>query len=173
MAYPLISQCSEHSALHNRHQACLCLLMTDNIEQRRAHTVGPMLINVAARCNIFWRSWRLLSELLKSQVLTLMKVTRETVGDTGKPAMFMIWCPLWTSDVKCFLCSQDLVLYYFSAHWCPPCRQFTPMLKDFYEVTRLLMKIKIKYVFVRKLKESRLSLFLLIARLRTWPPTWR
>jgi len=28
---------------------------------------------------------------------------------------------------------KDLVLYYFSAHWCPPCRQFTPMLKDFYE----------------------------------------
>merc|ERR1711963_1111230 len=28
--------------------------------------------------------------------------------------------------------SKDLVLYYFSAHWCPPCRQFTPMLKDFY-----------------------------------------
>ena len=33
--------------------------------------------------------------------------------------------------------SQDLVLYYFSAHWCPPCRQFTPMLKDFYEVQLL------------------------------------
>ena len=30
---------------------------------------------------------------------------------------------------------KDIVLYYFSAHWCPPCRQFTPMLKDFYEVT--------------------------------------
>ena len=45
-----------------------------------------------------------------------------------------------------FLCYQDLVLYYFSAHWCPPCRQFTPMLKDFYEVTRLLMKVKNKYV---------------------------
>merc|ERR1711963_1080037 len=28
--------------------------------------------------------------------------------------------------------SKDLVLYYSSAHWCPPCRQFTPMLKDFY-----------------------------------------
>jgi len=32
---------------------------------------------------------------------------------------------------------KDLVLYYFSAHWCPPCRQFTPMLKDFYEVQLL------------------------------------
>merc|ERR1711909_98006 len=28
--------------------------------------------------------------------------------------------------------NKDLVLYYFSAHWCPPCRQFTPMLSDFY-----------------------------------------
>merc|ERR1712173_130419 len=27
---------------------------------------------------------------------------------------------------------KDLVLYYFSARWCPPCRQFTPMLSDFY-----------------------------------------
>merc|ERR1711879_340213 len=28
--------------------------------------------------------------------------------------------------------NKDLVLYYFSAHWCPPCRQFTPMGSDFY-----------------------------------------
>ncbi|XP_023340806.1 nucleoredoxin-like protein 2 isoform X3 [Eurytemora carolleeae] len=31
------------------------------------------------------------------------------------------------------LADKELVLYYFSAHWCPPCRQFTPKLKDFYE----------------------------------------
>ncbi|XP_020915015.1 probable nucleoredoxin 1-2 [Exaiptasia diaphana] len=26
-----------------------------------------------------------------------------------------------------------VILVYFSAHWCPPCRGFTPMLKDCYE----------------------------------------
>ena len=29
---------------------------------------------------------------------------------------------------------KDVILFYFSAHWCPPCRGFTPILKDFYEV---------------------------------------
>jgi len=29
--------------------------------------------------------------------------------------------------------NKEIVLYYFSAHWCPPCRHFTPKLKEFYE----------------------------------------
>ena len=36
---------------------------------------------------------------------------------------------------------KAVILIYFSAHWCPPCRAFTPMLKDFYEVRRLLQAI--------------------------------
>jgi len=28
---------------------------------------------------------------------------------------------------------NKVVALYFSAHWCPPCKMFTPVLKDFYE----------------------------------------
>lgn len=36
------------------------------------------------------------------------------------------------------LSGKKVVGVYFSAHWCPPCRQFTPMLKDFYEALQEL-----------------------------------
>ena len=39
------------------------------------------------------------------------------------------------------------VLLYFSAHWCPPCRRFTPALKEFYEVANRSGK-KVEIVFV-------------------------
>merc|ERR1712088_563197 len=31
------------------------------------------------------------------------------------------------------LAGKPIVMIYFSAHWCPPCKAFTPVLKDFYE----------------------------------------
>jgi len=31
------------------------------------------------------------------------------------------------------LADKEVVLVYFSAHWCPPCRNFTKVLKEMYE----------------------------------------
>lgn len=31
------------------------------------------------------------------------------------------------------LADKEIIAFYFSAHWCPPCRMFTPILADFYE----------------------------------------
>ena len=45
------------------------------------------------------------------------------------------------------LAGKDLVLFYFSAHWCPPCRQFTPLLKDFYEVSMDIAVDKVRDMF--------------------------
>jgi len=38
-----------------------------------------------------------------------------------------------TKPVDEALAGKDIVLVYFSAHWCPPCRRFTPILKNFYQ----------------------------------------
>ena len=40
----------------------------------------------------------------------------------------------WTQiSADSALSGKTIVCFYFSAHWCPPCRAFTPMLKDAYE----------------------------------------
>ena len=44
-----------------------------------------------------------------------------------------------------YLTKYDIVLLYFSAHWCPPCREFTPRLKQFYNN---LPRGSVKIVFV-------------------------
>ena len=35
------------------------------------------------------------------------------------------------------LAEKKLLAFYFSAHWCPPCRLFTPVLAEFYSVTKI------------------------------------
>ncbi len=35
------------------------------------------------------------------------------------------------------LADKQVVLFYFSARWCPPCRVFTPLLNEFYTVWKL------------------------------------
>eukprot|EP01083_Nonionella_stella_P200626 734581_1 len=47
---------------------------------------------------------------------------------------------------------KDLVLLYFSASWCPPCKQFTPVLSEFY--TKHCAQNKVEIVYTNKLKIS-------------------
>ncbi|KAK7200041.1 tryparedoxin 1 [Novymonas esmeraldas] len=37
------------------------------------------------------------------------------------------------SQVEVSSLSGKIVFFYFSASWCPPCRGFTPLLKEFYD----------------------------------------
>lgn len=50
-------------------------------------------------------------------------------------------------------CSK--IALYFSAHWCPPCRKFTPALKDFYEeVNDGQKQVEIVFVSADKSEEE-------------------
>merc|ERR1711994_22016 len=51
-----------------------------------------------------------------------------------------------TVSGKDALDGKKKVLVYFSAHWCPPCRHFTPMLKDAYKED--LKEANVEVVFV-------------------------
>ncbi|OMJ83798.1 hypothetical protein SteCoe_15207 [Stentor coeruleus] len=45
------------------------------------------------------------------------------------------------------LSQADMILLYFSASWCPPCRQFTPVLANFYnQVNASRKQVEIIYV---------------------------
>lgn len=41
---------------------------------------------------------------------------------------------------------KELVLLYFSAHWCPPCRGFTPVLGEFYEKYGKDLKFEVVFI---------------------------
>ena len=44
--------------------------------------------------------------------------------------------------------SKKLIGIYFSAHWCPPCRQFTPMLVEFYKLAKEADPDDLEIVFI-------------------------
>lgn len=55
---------------------------------------------------------------------------------------------------------NKVTLLYFSAEWCPPCKQFTPLLKQFYEKAKAdREKIEIIFVSNDKSEEEMLSYF--------------
>merc|ERR1711977_32004 len=49
--------------------------------------------------------------------------------------------------------SKDFVLIYFSAHWCPPCRGFTPVLIEWYKEAMAAGK-NVEIVFVSSDKDE-------------------
>jgi nucleoredoxin len=53
----------------------------------------------------------------------------------------------FAEEASSSLGEESHVLLYFSARWCPPCRRFTPILKEFYEVANRGGK-KLEVVFV-------------------------
>ncbi|KAL3242465.1 hypothetical protein MRX96_021081 [Rhipicephalus microplus] len=46
------------------------------------------------------------------------------------------------------LCDVKVVALYFSAHWCPPCRHFTPILADAYAEAKQALPCGAEVVFV-------------------------
>ncbi len=49
-------------------------------------------------------------------------------------------------DTKSALSNKSVVGLYFSAHWCPPCRQFTPMLSEKYRTSYRGKQMEIIFV---------------------------
>ncbi len=49
---------------------------------------------------------------------------------------------------EAILNQAKVVLLYFSAHWCPPCRKFTPVLREFYEEVNEDENKQVEIIFV-------------------------
>jgi len=46
------------------------------------------------------------------------------------------------------LANKKFVAIYFSAHWCPPCRGFTPVLTEFYDSLKEEDENALEIIFV-------------------------
>ncbi len=58
-------------------------------------------------------------------------------------------------DTETVIAKSGTIALYFSGHFCVPCRQFTPLLKDFYtEVNEDDKKLEVIFVSLDKSKEE-------------------
>ena len=57
-------------------------------------------------------------------------------------------------EADSILAEKKVLAFYFSAHWCPPCRLFTPVLAEFYSVMIVISlwpKILQQWLFLQDL----------------------
>ncbi|CAJ1010993.1 putative Redoxin/AhpC/TSA family/Thioredoxin/Thioredoxin-like [Leishmania naiffi] len=54
---------------------------------------------------------------------------------------------------------SEYVLIYFSAHWCPPCRAFTPLLKKFYETHHAKKKFEVVFMSMDRSEREMMNYF--------------
>ena len=85
----------------------------------------------------YYSTWRVV-KLFPSPSWTKSLELRFTVERWKNMAEFFAGKQLKTKTLDLVSASEalkgkEVVVLYFSAHWCPPCRGFTPKLKDFYE----------------------------------------
>ncbi len=53
-----------------------------------------------------------------------------------------------TASTEEALVGKKLVGVYFSAHWCPPCRGFTPILAEFYNDVKKRDASNLEIIFI-------------------------
>ena len=94
-----------------------------------------------------WFSWIVWNKFTDSEPKVLSRPVSDMIADSlinaqGKP-------------VK--LSPAQYYLFYFSAHWCPPCRTFTPLLAKFYKKNRRGGNFEVVFVSNDKNKAEMLS----------------
>ena len=82
----------------------------------------------SAPCSIASLS-RAISSLLPTQVLTKNLSKQSGGADSQQSAVMQV-------SAQAALAGKSVVALYFSAHWCGPCRQFTPMLLQLHRQAR-------------------------------------
>lgn len=77
----------------------------------------------------------------------------------GKPGLKLLRKDGSTVPAVDALKEADFVLVYFSAHWCPPCREFTPQLKQFYDAHHEKKKFEVVFMSLDNSEKEMLDYF--------------
>ncbi len=84
---------------------------------------------------------------LAFQIFTWKNKNSQEAPKLGSPVHEVIVNDLIDKDKKnTTIPKQDFYLIYFSAHWCPPCRTFTPILAKFHKINKKSNNFEVIFV---------------------------